>query len=127
MGSKIFASDMLISEMIMPMQNAYHHGDYEKASVDLDGLNMFLYGFGEGIENFPAPPQMKTLANSGTRERSVLYPQFLQECKQYYQTNYRVVMKRFGQYQKTMLDALERNKYRMMETTTPEPVIRAST
>ena len=118
MGSKILASDMLISEMLIPMQNAYHHADYAKASHDLYVLSSFLLGFGEGIKDFPRPPTPKNIMVSDARTRINEPQRYLTACKNYYEEHSPTIMMCFGQYQRKMLDALEHNKFALLENTT---------
>lgn len=107
MGSKVFASDMLISEMVMPMQNSYTHSDYPKAATNLFGLAEFLYGFDEGIKDFEKPPKLKSGYGMDSRRRNGLNYEYLQACKEYYERNFPLVMRRLGKYQSQVLKAIE--------------------
>ncbi len=112
MGSKLFATDMLISEMVIPMTNAYHHSDFHKASVDLFAIAEFLKGFGEGFKDFPAPP--KETAGSLTLEARMNYQgNHSEKCARYYETNYPIVMARIGAYQQTVIKAIENSSWFM--------------
>ena len=112
MGSKLLATDMLISEMVIPMTNAYHHSDFHKACVDLNAINRFLFGFGEGIENFPKPPQGEK-GKMGLETRMNYHANHSEQCCRYYETNYPVVMERMGAYQRAMLKAIEAAQYQI--------------
>ncbi len=112
MGSKLFATDMLISEMVIPMTNAFHHGDYHKASVDLFAIAEFLTGFGEGFKNFPSPPKAST-ANLGLESRMNFHGNHSEQCERYYEHNYPIVMGRIGAYQQTVIKAIENAAWQM--------------
>lgn len=111
MGGKLPSLDMLISEMVIPLQNSYYHNDYPKACVGLYGLGMFLKGFNQGIEDFPELPKKKSEVGYDIKERDKLPGRYIRECKDYYEKYYPVIMQRLGLYQKTVLEVIERSQY----------------
>ena len=111
MGGKLPSLDMLISEMVIPMQNSYYHNDYPKACVGLYGMLMFLHGFNQGIEDPPKPPKKKDGVGIPIKERDGLPLRYITECKDYYDNLYPLVMQRLGLYQKTVLEVIERSQY----------------
>lgn len=111
MGSKLFSSDMLLSELIIPMVNSYSHNDFAKACTQLYSLSMFLVGFGEGIKDFPKPPKPKIVVMGDARSRQSSGAEYQNDCQAYFDQYYPIVMMRLGKYQQTMLKAIERNYY----------------
>ena len=111
MGGKLPSLDMLISEMVIPMQNSYYHNDYPKACTGLYVLGMFLKGFNQGIEDFPKLPKRKSEIGMNLRERDGVPMRYIQDCKEYYDNNYPIIMQRLGLYQKTVLEVIERSQY----------------
>ena len=111
MGGKLPSLDMLLSEMVIPMQNSYYHNDYPKACIGLYGLGMFLQGFNQGLSDFPIPPKKKSGVGVHLKERDGLSMRYIIECKDYYDNNYPIVMQRLGLYQKTVLESIEQSQW----------------
>jgi len=117
MGSKLFATDMLISEMVIPMTNAFHHGDYHKACIDLFAIAEFLTGFGEGFKEFPRPPKPSN-GDMTLEARMNYHGNHAEKCERYYETNYPLVMARIGAYQQTVIKAIENSSWQMGDMVT---------
>lgn len=111
MGGKLPSLDMLLSEMVIPMQNSYYHNDYPKACTGLYGLGMFLKGFNQGLEDFPKPPERINQNGMAIKERDSQPSLYIQKCKQYYDVHYPLVLQRLGLYQKTVLEIIQRSSF----------------
>lgn len=107
MGSMITSLEALLTMTIMPMKNAYHMKDYESAMHDLYELSEFLIGFGEGIENFPKPPERMSPNGLPVKERDMIESVFTGKCKTYYHTLSPPIFRRWGKYQRTVLDIIK--------------------
>lgn len=111
MGGKLPSLDMLISEMVIPLQNSYYHSDYPKACSGLYGLSMFLKGFNQGIEDMPPPPEVKNGNGLHLRMKDQIPTLYISECKRYYEKWYPLVLQRLGLYQKTVLEIIQRSSF----------------
>jgi hypothetical protein len=99
MGSKLPAVDILLVNYMKPMITAYNFGHYEVAAKDLFFLNMFLNGYGEGVEL--KMPQSRPV---GIHQRQRPDHDF----KIYYERNCGAVMKALGLYIREVLDSFDR-------------------
>jgi hypothetical protein len=111
MGSKLLSTDMMVSQLVMPMTNSYAHSDYAKAAIQLYSLFAFLAGFGQKISEFPKPPKPVLSFQKDIRQRSRMGTEYIRSCKDYYETNYPVVMFKLGEYQDRILKAIESQNY----------------
>ena len=98
--------------LLMNILDSYKRGSerypegYETSCVLLFGLEKFLYGFGEGIEDFPPPPNPKTVLVSDAKTRINEPFRYLRECKNYFIEHFPTVMQRTGQYEQEVLKSL---------------------
>lgn len=111
MGSKLLSTDMVISELVMPMTNSYAHSDFAKAAQQLFALYAFLAGFGQKIEGFPDPPKPVLSFQKDIRQRGNMNIEYIRSCKVYFEEHYPVVMLKLGQYQRAMLRAIEAQQW----------------
>lgn len=109
MGSKLFAADMILNDMIKPMNNAYQFKDYPTACGFLDALEKFLKGYGEGISDMPPKPEVFDNNSSDILSRTTRGNDYNARCKRYFEKYYPIVMQRVGLYIKAVLDAIERD------------------
>lgn len=111
MGSKLLSTDMMISQLVMPMTNSYTHSDFAKAAIQLFALYGFLRGFGQKIDKFPDPPKPVLSFQKDIRQRGKMSTEYIRSCKVYFEENYPVIMFKLGEYQDRILKAIEAQNY----------------
>lgn len=98
MGSLLWGMDNLLNDMVRPMTNAYQFKDYLTAAHMLRQLNMFLVGYGEGVDLPKFEPLNIDVYDRRTPEKYY---------KDYYDEYSEVVFKSMGIYIREMLDQIQ--------------------
>jgi hypothetical protein len=111
MGTKLWAVDIILNNLMRPMINAYIFGNYQIACGLLYQLNAFLVGYGQGTD-LPTPKSIQL----GIMDRT--FPG--RDYQRYYNMHSPTVLKGMGMYIASVLKTIETKKFMPVDTDTEE-------